>query len=233
MSARTNVEYADNSAWETERVAVLRTKARNGTVAGLVGAGVAVAAIVALILVESARTFVPVPIVIDRATGETTTVLPLSAASVPMEEALDKSYVARFVQAREGYSWDFLQRDYNTVTRMASPAVFKTYNAQFEGPDPLDKKLGANTVWRVRVVNVRLDLNTARKGENVRKGEAVVTFEREVRNIDRQAAEAPTRHVATLRYEYQPRAMRTEAERMDNPLGFVITAYRTDSEVSK
>jgi type IV secretion system protein VirB8 len=89
-------------------------------------------------------------------------------------------------------------------------------------------------VWRVRVVNVRLELGgTASRKDAGRGGEAVVTFEREQRDVTRGTYEAPTRHVATLRYAYEPKAMRTEADRLDNPLGFVVTAYRTDSELKK
>jgi type IV secretion system protein VirB8 len=227
-------EYELNALWETERIAGLRTQARYGFIVGAAGVLVALLALTALVIVESSRVHVPVPIVVDRTTGETTTTAPLAITSVPAEEALDKANVTTFVRAREGYSWDFLQRDYNLVTRMSSPEVFKSYNAQFEGNDALDKRLGANVVWRVRVVNVRLELGgTASRKDAGRGGEAVVTFEREQRDVTRGTYEAPTRHVATLRYAYEPKAMRTEADRLDNPLGFVVTAYRTDSELKK
>ena len=227
-------EYELNALWETERIAGLRTQARYGFIVGAAGVLVALLALTALVIVESSRVHVPVPIVVDRTSGETTTTAPLAITSVPAEEALDKANVTTFVRAREGYSWDFLQRDYNLVTRMSSPEVFKSYNAQFEGNDALDKRLGANVVWRVRVVNVRLELGgTASRKFAGRGGEAVVTFEREQRDVTRGTYEAPTRHVATLRYAYEPKAMRTEADRLDNPLGFVVTAYRTDSELKK
>lgn len=226
-------EYAANIGWETERITALRTQARNATIVGLTGTVIAVLGLVAVVSIERARQFIPVPIVVDRLTGETTTTAPLAPGSVPAIEALDKASVARFVQAREGYSWDFLQRDYNTVGRMASPEVFKAFNTQFDGPEALDKKLGAAVVWRVRIASVRLDLDGVKRRGDTRGGEAVVTYERESRDVARGSVEAPTRHVATLRYEYQPKAMRTEADRLDNPLGFVVTAYRSDTEVRR
>lgn len=227
-------EYEANAVWETERIAGLRTQARYGFIVGAAGVLVALLALTAVLIVESSRVHVPVPIVVDRTTGETTTTAPLAISSVPAEEALDKANVTTFVRAREGYSWDFLQRDYNLVTRMSSPGVFKAYNALFEGNEALDKRLGANVVWRVRVVNVRLELGRASGREaGGRGGEAVVTFEREQRDVSRGIFDPATRHVATLRYAYEPRAIRTEADRLDNPLGFVVTAYRTDSELKK
>jgi type IV secretion system protein VirB8 len=226
-------EYAANVGWETERIAALRTQARNATLVGAAGVVVAVLGLVAVVSIERARQFIPVPIVVDRTTGETTAAAPLAPGSVPAIEAIDKASVAKFVQAREGYAWDFLQRDYNAVGRMASPEVFKTFNAQFDGPKALDKELGAGVVWRIRVLSVRLDLDTVKRKGDTRGGEAVVTYEKDVRDVARGLSEPPTRHVATLRYEYQPKAMRTEADRLDNPLGFVVTAYRTDTELRK
>lgn len=226
-------EYQANAVWETERIASLRTQARNGVLVGAAGVAVALLALLALLMIEASRQFVPVPIVVDRITGETTTTAPLTVQSVPAEEAIDKANVSRFVLAREGYAWDFLQRDYNLVTRMSSPEVFKPYNALFEGNEALDKKLGASVVWRVRVVTVRLDVAGQGRSQFPRGGEAVVTFEKDRRDAARGTFEEPSRHVATIRYEYQPKAMRTEADRLDNPLGFVVTAYRTDGELKK
>lgn len=233
LSATPSNDYAANVGWESERLTALRTQARNATLVGAAGAAIAVLSLVAVVSIERSRQFIPVPIVVDRVTGETTTAAPLAAGSVPAIEAIDKASVAKFVQAREGYAWDFLQRDYNAVGRMASPEVFKTFNAQFDGPKALDKELGAGVVWRVRVLSVRLDLDSVKRKGDTRGGEAVVTYEKDVRDVARGITEPPTRHVATLRYEYQPKAMRTESDRLDNPLGFVVTAYRSDVEVRK
>jgi type IV secretion system protein VirB8 len=41
-----------------------------------------------------------------------------------------------------------------------------------------------------------------------------------------------TRHVASLVYEYQPKVLAKEKDRIENPLGFVVTAYRSDPEMA-
>lgn len=41
-----------------------------------------------------------------------------------------------------------------------------------------------------------------------------------------------TRHVASIVYEYQPKALAKERDRLENPLGFVVTAYRSDPEIN-
>lgn len=229
VSAVPEDHYAANRSWEAERFTQQRLLARNALATAVMFALVAALALAAVIRIESQRQFVAVPIVVDRSTGETTTTAVLASETVPLEEALDKAGAARYVKAREGYAWDFLQRDYDSVARMSASEVFKPYSSQFEGNDALHKRLGAGTIWRIRVISVRLDLARAKTAN--RGGEAVVTYEREARNDDRGVVEPPMRAVATLRYEYRPKAAMTEADRLDNPLGFVVTAYRSDAEL--
>ena len=80
----------------------------------------------------------------------------LSVETIPPMEVLDKHNLATFVRAREGYSWMFLQRDFDQVARMAVPAVFTAYGRQFEGDSALHKKLAGTEEWRIIIVNVRL-----------------------------------------------------------------------------
>ena len=44
--------------------------------------------------------------------------------------------------------------------------------------------------------------------------------------------ELRTRHVATLVYEYQPKVLAKEKDRLENPFGFVVVAYRSDPEIN-
>lgn len=111
---------------------------------------------------------------------------------------------------------------------MAVPAVFADYYRQFDGEAALQKKLAATEEWRVNVTNVRLSA-AKRKGN---RGEATVTYEKLVRLADRNLPDAVTRHVATLVYEYQPKALAKEKDRLENPFGFVVIAYRSDPEIN-
>jgi hypothetical protein len=116
------------------------------------------------------RRVVEIPIVVDRVTGETTIQQRLSVETIPPMEALDKHNLATFVRAREGYSWMFLQRDFDQVARMAVPAVFADYNRQFEGDGALQKKIGAAEDWRINIVGVRLRRLRAQRQQERRHG---------------------------------------------------------------
>ncbi|CAM4015566.1 type IV secretion system protein [Roseateles saccharophilus] len=193
--------------------------------AGLVVALVGIAAVFAQ---GPLRRVVEIPIVVDRVTGEATVQQRLSVETIPPMEALDKHNLATFVRAREGYSWAFLQRDFDQVARMAVPAVFADYNRQFEGPDALQKKIGAAEEWRIDIVGVRLSA----AGRAGNRGEATVTYDKFVRLTDRNLAEVRTRHVASIVYQYQPKVLAKERDRLENPFGFVATAYRSDPEIN-
>jgi type IV secretion system protein VirB8 len=92
----------------------------------------------------------------------------------------------------------------------------------------LQKKLAATEDWRINIVGVRL----AATGRPGNQGEATVTYDKVVRLIDRNLPEVTTRHVASIVYQYQPKVLAKEGDRLENPFGFVVTAYRSDPEIS-
>lgn len=217
-----------NRAWEVDRAEMMaRSERRAWRVAGS-SITVALAAVLAVVAHGPLQKVIEVPIVVDKQTGETTIQQRLAIETVPQLEALDKHNAVAFVRAREGYSWWWLQRDFDQVARMAVPAVFAAYNRQFEGEAALQKKLSATEEWRVNVISVRL--SAAKRQGN--RGEATVTYEKSVRLTDRNLPDTVTRHVATLVYEYQPKALAKEKDRIENPFGFVVIAYRSDPEIS-
>jgi type IV secretion system protein VirB8 len=219
---------ASNRAWEIDRSLMLeRSERRAWRVAGA-GLLLGLLGVAAVFAQGPLRQVVEIPIVVDRVTGETTVQQRLSIETVPAMEALDKHNLATFVRAREGYSWMFLQRDFDQVARMAVPAVFADYDRQFQGDAALHKRLGSGEEWRIQIVGVRL----APAGRSGNRGEATVTYDKLVRQPERNVPETVTRHVASVVYEYQPRVLAKERDRLENPFGFVVTAYRSDPEIN-
>lgn len=217
-----------NNAWEIDRAEMLERSERRAWQVAIGGMTLAALGVGAVFVQGPLRSTVEIPIVVDKATGETTVQQRLSVDTIPTSEALDKHYVAVFLRAREGYNWSFLQRDFDQVARMSVPAVFEAYNRQFEGPDALHKKLADSTDWHINVGNVRLDV--ARRTGN--HGQATVTYEKVVHQAERSVPDVKTRHVASIVYEYQPKVLAKERDRLENPLGFVVTAYRSDPEIN-
>ena len=222
------VFFAVNRAWELDRATLLERSERRAWIVGGTGVVIAALAVMAVFAQGPLRQVVGLPIVVDRVTGETTVQQRLSVESVPVMDALDKHNLATFIRAREGYAWWFLQRDFDQVARMAVPAVFADYNRQFEGEAALQKKLAGTEEWRVQVVGVRL----AASGRRGNAGTATVTYDKVVRLVDKNLPDVTSRHVASVVYEYQPKVLAKEKDRIENPFGFVVTAYRSDPEIA-
>ena len=220
--------FAANRAWELDRALMLERSERRAWWVAIAGLVLGLLGIAAVFAQGPLRRVVEIPIVVDRVTGEATIQQRLSAETIPPMEALDKHNLATFVRAREGYSWMWLQRDFDQVARMAVPLVFNDYNRQFEGDAALQKKIGAGEEWRINVVGVRLSA----AGRSGNRGEATVTYDKVLRLIDRNLPDVTTRHVASIVYQYQPKVLAKERDRIENPFGFVVTAYRSDPEIN-
>jgi type IV secretion system protein VirB8 len=217
-----------NRAWELDRALMLQRSERRGWIVGGVGILVAIISALAVLAHGALHQVVGIPIVVDKTTGETTIQQRLSVETIPPMETLDKHNLSVFVRAREGYSWWFLQRDFDQVSRMAIPTVFADYNRQFEGQEALQKKLAGAEEWRINVVGVRL----APSGRRGNAGTASISYEKVVHLTDRNIPDVTTRHAASVVYEYQPKVLAKEKDRIENPLGFVVTAYRSDPEIA-
>ena len=163
---------------------------------------------------------------VDRTTGETSVVATLDASNVPALAALDQHNAAVFVRARESYNFQLLQRDYDQVARMTVPDTWAPYGSQFAGERAMQAVIAAKEEHRVTVVSVRL----TRSPVPGKPGEAVVTFDRQIRPTQGQTP-VTTRFVSTVRYEYRPAAMKKPTDRIENPFGFVVTGYRADADL--
>lgn len=217
-----------NRAWEVDRALAMERSERRAWQVAVAGLALGLIGIAAVFVQGPLRRVVEIPIVVDRVTGEATIQQRLSVETIPPMEALDKHNLATFVRAREAYSWMFLQRDFDQVARMAVPAVFNEYGRQFEGEAALQKRIAAAEEWRIVIIGVRLSA-TGRAGN---RGEATVTYDKVVHLVDRNLPHATTRHVASIVYQYQPRVFAKERDRLENPFGFVVTAYRSDPEIN-
>ena len=224
----TSKPFAANRDWELDRAILLECSERRAWRVAIAGLVLGLLGIAAVFVQGPMRRVVEVPIVVDRVTGEATVQQRLDIETIPPLEALDKHNLATFVRAREGYSWTFLQRDFDQVSRMAIPAVFAVYSRQFEGDAALQKRVAAAEDWRIVIVGVRL----AASGRSGNQGEATVTYDKFVHLSERNLPDTTTRHVASVVYQYDPKVLARERDRIENPFGFVVTAYRSDPEIN-
>jgi len=184
--------------------------------------GVAVLSVVALAVMVPFYRVVPLPIEVDRLTGESQVIDVLDARHVHTKEIQDKHWVEAYVRQRERYNWGLLQMDYDSVVAMSDDVVVRDYRSVYSGPDALDRQLGPNIERRVRILSTTLPPDEP--------GHAVVHIERTTFRNGVANAEPPQRFVITLAYAYRPPVFTRESVAVANPFGFTVSAYSRDAE---
>lgn len=216
---------SSNAEWEVDRIAGLESSERRAWMVAKGAGALAALSVVGIAVQSKLRQVVYVPIVVDKATGETEVGRPLAEDSVSANDALDKKCAGDFVRARFGYSWDFLSRDRDTVARMASPEVFAVYDALYypKAGKGLHERAGRSQLHRINILSRRLTGPAVGGGKGM-----VVNYEMVSTYFDRSQPDATTRHVATLTYVYQPKVELKDQDRAENPFGWICTACRSD-----
>lgn len=174
---------------------------------------------------------VPYLIVADPYTGSTS-VAKLTGDfqnnTITKSEAINKSNVANFVIGRESYDWDLIsRRDWNTVYAMASKGVAEEYGSLFSPGNPSnpDTIYGRQKSLRVKIKTIVL----TNGADGTPKG-ATIRFDRLLIDKLNPRIEASDSKIATLSFEYKDNLGMKEEYRIENPLGFRVTAYRVDPE---
>jgi len=101
--------------------------------------GVALLCSTALAVMVPFYRVVPLPIEVDRLTGEAQMIDVLDAKHVHPKEIQDKHWVEVYVRSRERYDWGLLQMDYDRVLNMSDDTVARDYRRIYGGPDALDR----------------------------------------------------------------------------------------------
>lgn len=213
-------------SWESDRqMRLAKSERRAWWVAGI-ACLFSLATIAALIAHETRPITAPPIIAIDKTSGNVEIIKAGDDISKNYSELLEKYWTKRYVVARETYQYTTLQYDYDITLALSSDGVGTSYAKEFEGENAKDKKLGAQTEDRIKVISVVLPPDQKRT--------AVIRFEKVRRHIGSHDQEDTTRRifVATLSYKFEPSMRGREKDLIENPLGFKVTAYRVDAEIN-
>ena len=167
----------------------------------------------------------------------TSTISPLrddiAATGIYASEALNRSHVARFVQAREGYDYDTINEyDWEYVASMSNDAVKNLFVRQFDGTNSSPEKMwGRDTAIRVKITSIILNGLDEERGA-IPTG-ATVRFEKWKFDKKFGKSEFLSSHVATMSFQYKSNLKMSDKLRLRNPLGFQVTVFRVDDEINK
>ena len=151
--------------------------------------------------------------------------------TITASEAVNRANIANFIRARESYDWNLIgQRDWGTVFTMAEPQVSSTYRALYSTRNPSGplQVYGKKLAIRVKILSLQLFGGNPKKGPSG----ATVRFQRSLFDKAAGTSRFLDSKIATLEFAYKPNLAMSEEDRLLNPLGFRVSAYRVDSDYS-
>lgn len=168
------------------------------------------------------KTAVPYLLRVDNTTGFVDKLEPYNAKKSTVNEAVVRYFIAKYVVNRESYDWFTIQSMYDFIEETSSPNIFASYKGYFASEYSPLKKLGKK-MKQITTVNTISFLNPTTVQVRFTK-----SFEendgKEVKNLPR------TTWLATMSFDFS-KNVRTEKQRLINPLGFAVTSYKLDAEV--
>lgn len=189
-----------------------------------VSMSVATLSIFAVLLLTPLKTVEPYVIRVDNTTGMVDILTVLDEKQISSIEALDKHFIAQYVKAREGYYYDILNQDYIFVQLLSTPEIAESYRKIYAGDNARDAELGNATQVEVQIFSIVL-------GES--NGEKTATARINLKTTNKNSkSESMATKVITLTYKYQV-AQVDEENRLLNPLGFKVSNYRIDEEITR
>jgi len=164
---------------------------------------------------------VPYTVLVDKQTGYVETARGVQLGNLAEDHAIVESMLAQYVLARETFDpADFAER-YERVALWSLGPAREQYVGQYQSgsADSILGDLRPGTTVKVTVKNIEL----------LTDGTARVRFEAQRRDINAQPVSTDWQTIVSFRFTGQP--MKNE-DRLLNPLGFQVTGYRRDSEMT-
>ena len=216
--------FEDSQDWQYEVHDSLKRSNKIAWSIASVSALLAMMTIFALVLVLPLKEFSPYVITVEKSTGYVEVTKGLHASNLNQDEAITISNLAQYVIARETFDATDFKEKYKLVNLFSAKEAKDDYNHLFSqnNPDNPVTKYGHNAVLSVEIKNVTF-LNDS-------KDTAAIRFSTQTKNngsdrvLDNHYME-----IIKFRYVQTPERLKN---RFINPLGFQVTNYRRDTEIS-
>ena len=196
-----------------------RRAARIGFAVGAVGATIGALGVAAVLALVPFKTVVPLVFRVDRATGAVERVYDIRGGTMEASEAETRFFLWQYVRLREEFSAPEAEASFDAVLLMSAPDVQQHYAEAFKGTNPQSPQ---NLLGRDGTATIRW-ISTSFLGPKLAQLRFVT-----------QASKAgvdlpPQRMVATVAFDRVPGQVGAKAMNV-NPLGILVTSYRTDME---
>lgn len=212
--------YAAAATWADERVVAERRMRKFAwTVAAVAGATALLLAL-ALVLLVPLKSVQPYVVTVDRQSGAVEVASTLRNGKLTENESVIQAELANYVRTRETFDATDLAASYRRVQLHSSSDVRSAYVALMAAANPASplRTLSPGDTIKVRIKSVSL----------LARGSGLVRFDAERSSADGRIVDTRA-YVSAIAFGFSGRPLRLE-DRFDNPLGFVATRYRRDSE---
>ncbi len=211
--------FQDGARWEDETV---RKAKRSRTLAWfvtMVFGMMTMCALIALLMLVPLKSFEPIIVVVDKATGYIETKSGLTKAqNLTDSRAITQANIVRYIRTREGYDPYAISENYGTAALLSTGDAARDLQNQYSVSSPSNpaRVYGKDKQVLVDVKSVTFPNEST----------ALVRFS----TTEKSASDAKTRHyISVVRYRYTNEPA-TNAWRFENPLGFQVYNYRRDQE---
>jgi type IV secretion system protein VirB8 len=189
------------------------------TIAGVAGA-IAVVQAIALAALVPLKQVLPYTITVDRQTGQIQTTPGLSLPQLSESDAVRQAFLAQYGLARETFDLTDYQENYRRTLLWSDGQAAESYRADWDrdNPNGVQARYRASTIVRVIVTEVRL----------LSPETALIRFETE-QTEGGSASGLRQPWSASVRFSAAGRPLNAQ-DRLLNPLGFRIEAYRRDAQ---
>ena len=206
--------------WERETYLSQRRSTRRAWACALAAALMAVLALLSLLLVLPLKEFAPYVVTVDKSTGWLEVTQGLQPGNLTQHEAITIAQIVRCVVARESFDATDYPTLFNHVglcmTDRALDGYRRQHNQSNEDSPPV--LYGYDGIIRVEIGSVNLLTETT----------AIMSF-RTILEYQKREVVNHWRSALTFGYTNKDFSMR---DRLINPLGFQISSYRRDPDLS-
>jgi type IV secretion system protein VirB8 len=223
MDDRSYFQHA--ASWESNRIAVTLASRRRAYAFLVFSLALNGLLTIALVLLLPLKQIQLEAIVLDRSQGTIEPLTSLQVVQANVDEVFTKKFITDFMLARENYSFDTAELLYYTAAAFMSPQLQAQWSAFWM---PQNRESPMTVYKNLTVVKIQINSITLHTKESGRKDLATIRFKKTVANGEISVTHA---YVATLAYSYVS-APTAEAIRRINPIGFMVTEYRVDDEIS-
>lgn len=220
----TDENYNEKSAWnyDVSRNEEINKSSKRAWIVAFISLIMTLFLGFALMLLTPLKTVELMVVKVDK-NGFVDIITKLDEQVITTDEAIDKSFVNRYVKTKEQYYFETLNADFETVQMFSAQKVQKDYvESMTNKQNGKATVLGDKHSIEVKILSIVL---SNKNGERMATIRVETTKKTKNSNTDEKDIK-----VITLTYEYLP-IKQNASLRLENPLGFIVNSYRVDEEI--